>query len=355
MNQQLASLQVLRAVAALSVLAFHLSDVLINDYHAVNFALFPAGADGVDIFFVISGFIMCHTTERPDQRAAGPFAVKRLVRILPLYWGMTLALFAVAMAMPSLLNNTTATWDGLWKSLGFVPYISPDGRLHPLLFLGWTLNYEMFFYAVFSLCLLVAPGRRILAVIAVMCVLRAIGLAIQPRDPVVFVYTDGMLLEFVFGCLVFLMWKHQPALLKKLAWLGWVGAALILIQNVYQAVPLGREFKKGLPAMLIVMGVLSWEMKAGRIRNLFVRLGDASYSLYLGHIYVVELVSKLLVAALGAGLLAAVIGMPLIVVLVCVLSILAYKWFEKPSNDWLRDRFLGRKPKPAPAAASQSA
>ena len=84
MNNPLVSIQVLRAVAALAVVAFHFTVSLQQDFHLTAGLLFPAGASGVDIFFVISGFIMSYTTARPEQRSAGSFVFKRLARIVPL-------------------------------------------------------------------------------------------------------------------------------------------------------------------------------------------------------------------------------------------------------------------------------
>jgi len=357
--KQLASLQALRAVAALMVVFFHLSIALMNDYHVTSFDIFPTGSNGVDIFFVLSGFIMCYTTERLDQRSGVEFAVKRLVRILPLYWGLTILLYLIASFAPTLLGSTQASPEALWKSLAFIPYVTPaDGKVHPLLILGWTLNYEMFFYAVFTVCLLLVPRRRITAVIAVLLVCRLAGFLVDWKQPEIAFYTGrlyGTQLEFVWGCLVFVLFQYRPQWVKAMAPLGLVGFALILAQNWFPNITITREFKVGLPAALVVIGTLGWEMKTGRIRDFMVRLGDASYSLYLGHPYVVEVVTRLAIVALGASVAGAIVGVTATIVITAILSLLSFRLFEKPTNDWLRNRILGRKPKAPAVGASQSA
>jgi exopolysaccharide production protein ExoZ len=108
------------------------------------------GGGGVDIFFVISGFIMVYTTQ---SHHVGPFSffVNRVVRIVPIYWLLTLAVFTLAVIAPHLLGATRAAPSELLKSLLFIPFAKSNGAVQPILFLGWTLNYEMFFYMLFAL------------------------------------------------------------------------------------------------------------------------------------------------------------------------------------------------------------
>ena len=160
MGGQLHSIQILRAAAAMAVVLFHLGDSLARNFGLFPSNPFPAGSDGVDVFFVISGFIMCYTTAGVDQRSPADFAMKRAARIIPIYYLMTLVLFAVGLVMPSLLASGSATFEQLAKSLLFIPYERANGAVAPVLFLGWTLNYEMFFYAIFTIALIVAPRFR---------------------------------------------------------------------------------------------------------------------------------------------------------------------------------------------------
>ena len=129
LQNKITNIQVLRFIAAFSVMMVHLP-------------LIGFGIWGVDIFFVISGFIMMYVTEKNHKN----FFLKRLIRIIPIYWILTFGVFSVAILKPDLLNNTTADYEHLLKSLFFIPFNKNETGHFPILFLGWTLNYEMIFY-----------------------------------------------------------------------------------------------------------------------------------------------------------------------------------------------------------------
>ena len=136
LQNKIDSIQVLRFFAAFSVMMVHLP-------------VFEFGIWGVDIFFVISGFIMMYVTENNEKF----FLLKRIFRIVPLYWILTLGVFALAIFVPDVLNNTTANIVHLIKSLFFIPFDKNGTGHFPILFLGWTLNFEVIFYFLFSLSL----------------------------------------------------------------------------------------------------------------------------------------------------------------------------------------------------------
>lgn len=344
MKDQLQSIQILRAVAALAVLAFHFAQSLATDFHLIPLNAFTMGSDGVDVFFVISGFIMAYTTDGLGQRSATQFAWKRIVRILPLYWLLTLAVFALGVAAPMLLNSGAASTDELAKSLAFIPYERADGRVAPVLFLGWTLNYEMFFYAVFAGILLVAPRWRLQLLAIAMGALAAAGYLIP--DQLGFFgtfYTNGIILEFVWGALLFAAWKRWPDVFRVISPVWLVGAGLLLVQN-FVDVPLPREVEKGLPALIIVAGVLGLTVADNPVTRLFGRIGDASYSLYLGHPYAIGVCSKLALALLGSTMLGALFTGVASLVLATLAALLGYYLFEKPTNSYLRALLRPRRP-----------
>ena len=135
----LRNVQVLRAFAALLVIFVHLDQLLSR----LGVPLF--GGAGIDIFFVISGFIMVYTT-MDREITPWSFMADRIARIVPAYWAATLGVFFLALVAPSLLQTSHMQWDELFKSLVFVPFRKATGLVQPVLFVGWTLNYEMFFY-----------------------------------------------------------------------------------------------------------------------------------------------------------------------------------------------------------------
>ena len=160
----LQSIQILRGLAASAVLAFHAAQ---RSGHS-----FTIGAAGVDVFFVISGYIMWSVMrDGPSPRS---FLTRRLARIVPLYWAVTLAMVAFS-AVPGALPNLQLTWRHVLLSLLFVPHAAPDGAVFPVLVPGWTLTYEMFFYAILTAALWLPASLRLLAVSATLTGLAAAG------------------------------------------------------------------------------------------------------------------------------------------------------------------------------------
>ena len=149
----LASIQVLRAAAALAVLFAHLWPALAQFGNENIIPNFTFGAAGVDLFFVISGFIMVYTSERLFGQRDGPgrFLTRRLIRIVPMYWALT-TLVVVAWYGVKLPDHTT--WTNVVGSYLFIPTLKPGGGTAPVLGVGWTLNYEMLFYFLFAITIM---------------------------------------------------------------------------------------------------------------------------------------------------------------------------------------------------------
>src|SRR5271166_3045280 len=140
----LLSIQTLRALAALAVVA----------YHALQWDRggFDVGRAGVDVFFVISGFIMWRVTAGRDVPPRA-FLWRRFTRVAPLYWLATLGVLAVALVWPAFLPEVRPGWRHLVLSLAFIPHLDPRGLPFPTLPPGWTLDYEAVFYAIFAAAL----------------------------------------------------------------------------------------------------------------------------------------------------------------------------------------------------------
>src|SRR5580658_5421280 len=145
----LLSIQALRALAATAVVA----------YHALQWGSggFDVGRAGVDVFFVISGFIMWRVTSGRDV-TPGAFLWRRVTRVAPLYWLTTLAVLAAALVWPGFLPEVRPGWRHLALSLAFIPHLDPRGLPFPTLPPGWTLDYEALFYLTFAAAL--AGPRR---------------------------------------------------------------------------------------------------------------------------------------------------------------------------------------------------
>lgn len=332
---RLDSVQILRAVAALAVVLFHLSGNLALQFDLTGRNPLSIGRFGVDLFFAISGFIICYSSQR-DQRV-GVFAAKRLARIVPLYWLLTFGVFGIALILPRLLNQTVADTLGLIKSLFFIPHEMPNGKVIPILSLGWTLNYEMFFYGIFAVSLLFR--RRVEVAIAVLASAVLAGAFYRGDSVVLRFWLSPMLIEFIFGCCIFLLYKHRPAMLERMRWL-WIAAVAALLVQMFVPVPLHRVIKQGIPSAFLLASLLSWQPKKGLITAVGVELGNASYSMYLVHLYVIQFCAKIIAPHVDgtAAKVAAISGASLLCTVAA--SIFLYRRFEKPVADWLVSSML---------------
>ena len=265
------NLQALRAYAAVNVALFH-------------FALIPAasvrwhhGSFGVDLFFVLSGFIIAHSSKEGSRH----FLRRRVIRVLPPYWiATTLSGPLILLAMPV---RDALGWYG--RSLLFLT--GPGGQ-PPILFVGWTLVYELAFYLVHAAALRIGGKRAPLIAAAILLALaygaRAAGLSARDWP---------LLIEFAYGLVIFLL-VERPGIASGHP--GW-GAALVvtgvILLHAGEGLVLGRQGASadqlrtlvlGLPATAVVLGLLLLETAGRTVRSPFVMmLGASSYTLYLLH------------------------------------------------------------------------
>lgn len=323
----IANIQLLRAFAAINVVIFHLI-ITANGYQQST-SLFNVlqgwGQNGVDIFFVISGFIMLHTQLR-QPKTPWQFLRQRLIRIVPLYWLFTLLVVCLLALFPAMFRDLSLQGDWVLASFFFSAQWFTDK--YPVVFVGWTLEWEMLFYLLFGCAL----WLKALPLMALTVTVALFGVALQSGQ--------WMLLEFCFGMLAAWIyatrtWSVQTGLLCLL-----VGAWLLSLSllPVVKDMAIDRTLSWGLPAFLLVLGAA---MAPQNKTALLQRLGDASYSLYLLQILTIpacyKLSSKLLPAA-NPWLLAA------ICMLLTLLAALAcHQWLEQPMLRWLRQRTAGQR------------
>jgi exopolysaccharide production protein ExoZ len=280
---QFVSIQYLRAVAALGVVAFHALEAAPHR--------FVLGAAGVDIFFVISGFIMFGLTEGAEARP-GLFLWRRVARVTPMYWIATAVIAAIAMLRPNFLWMAPVTPDHLLKSLLFIPHHDPRGEIYPVVQQGWTLNYEMFFYLSFAVVLFLPRRTQLPVLTAVFAILAALGLALRPANATAVTFTSPLLLEFLAGAWLGRAWAAGWARGRALGFgLFALGAAALAAQIALGYEPLAwRALAWGLPGLCLVAGAVMVESGGGVPRWPPLKaLGDASYSIYLFHVPFVAL------------------------------------------------------------------
>ncbi|MET0443842.1 MAG: acyltransferase [Pseudorhodoplanes sp.] len=292
------SVQILRAVAALLVLVGHAGHeaVVIADRTgqvAPDLGFFDWGF-GVDIFFVISGFIMLYSSADKFGVAGAPreFLLRRLMRIAPLYWLLTAAMLAGAAVAPSLLNVPIESLRAVIESFFFIPGLRANGEVRPLLALGWTLNYEMFFYAAFAACLLLPRRWGLLALFTGFVAFVALGWLVRMPTTALAFWADSIILEFLFGMAIALVLRTGLRF-GSVAALGLFlfGAALAAaggpLWGVNEILP--RCVAGGIPAAMIVFAAACGpRLPTTRWIAPLILLGDASYSLYLSHPFVIR-------------------------------------------------------------------
>lgn len=351
------NIQVLRGLAALLVVFVHLQDLAQLGGAQAN--VFIWGNSGVDLFFVISGLIMVQTTSRGPVSATG-FLRNRLTRVAPLYWAITLVVFALACLWPQLFKSTDANPVQLLMSLAFIPYVRPDGAMHPIVFLGWTLNYEMAFYLLFAAGLLVRNRLLSLALpIVVLAVAVGGGLLLRPSSPVTGFYTAPIVLEFAAGMVLGAILLRLPETPRAgaAAMIVAAGAFALMIMANGLFPRVDRAIAEGLPATAVVAAMVVAE-KAGLVLRLPIlrRIGDASYSIYLTHFFVTGFVTRFAAHFALRTPIPLALSMLGALVLVVLVGLASHAWIEMPMTRFVRGgfRWAGSRTGPiGPATAKQ--
>jgi peptidoglycan/LPS O-acetylase OafA/YrhL len=247
---------------------------------------------GVDIFFVISGFVIVHASARlfaTGWAGVRLFIARRLARIVPLYWIMTAAFLAVLLAGRSAIHGDIGGPAYILASFFFIPWPRPDGLMQPAFGLGWTLNYEIFFYAIFTPCLLLARRYAIAACTAMICGFVLLGLRLHPASPQLAFWCNPLVLEFCAGMLLAQLLAAGLRLPTALR-LALPLLAVALLHVFANSPGQWRVLSQGLPALLLVAAAALARPPAtlSPVARLLVRLGDASYAMYLVHPFVMR-------------------------------------------------------------------
>lgn len=291
---RLHSLQYLRAIASLFVVYSH-AVIQVDSYRPL---LAEFGGFGVDIFFVISGFIMVYIA-RPDDTPSR-FLWNRVRRVVPLYWFFTLLMALILFFAPWLFKTSVFDLVQTTKSLLFIPHYSSAYKdmVWPILAPGWSLNYEMYFYIVFAIALLLPSGWRVPLISAVILIAFAVAYVMPEGGAWNEFFRDSIALEFILGMVLAKAYLAGFRLPGIVAWVLLVTGILLLLIKF----PMPRIWTWGIPAFLVVIGMLYSRLPSNEF---FVALGDSSYALYLSHIFTLGLTRKILPAWLGDGDVAA--------------------------------------------------
>lgn len=352
--RRLIHLQALRAIAASLVIVDHSLDALATR-HLVSAGVqqfgYFCGWLGVATFLAISGLIMIRTSEHRFGQAGAPatFALQRIVRIVPLYWIATLVYVLL-----KTLRGSTYDAGEILRSLLFIPYASPDSVvMRPVVGQGWTLNLEMFFYAIFALCLFLPKRLGKGALVLSLPLLVIAGLAVRPlfpyadpQTPLQF-WTDPIILFFAFGVVLGLFelnaarWQSWSRPLLTTTGLLAVACGAFVAAGLRFPLQVGWQLGLGVACVGSVLVCTSAREGADTAsEKTLVAAGDASYSTYLFHpicIIVLGMVlDRLPATPISPALfvVAAVIGGN-------VLGALVYRLVERPVTRQMRARASG--------------
>jgi len=339
-NQSIIGIQYLRGIAALMVVFFHA-----RSYFGVVPDWTRIGSRGVDIFFVISGFIMVYATRKISfneslYKTCANFLGKRFIRVVPLYW---LALLVTV--YPYFINwyqtqTVSADLITIFQDFAFIPHLSIDedekGEIFPALIQGWTLNYEVFFYLLFGLSIL-ARQYRIALVAIVFSLLVLIGKLNHFHNIGVLFYTNSILLEFVYGILlyeIFIKTRHIQFSRLIIYAIGIAGILLLASGSTTN-----NKVVMGAASAFIVWFFIQV------FQNIHLRplklLGDASYSIYLFHLlsfkFAREVISLTPLEPKGYVNIITIIGIHILISIISGIAI--YFLIEKPLLRYLRTGF----------------
>lgn len=338
-------IQLLRFLAAFGVLMTHVSFVIQDKFPSFNFPMWDLGLAGVAVFFVISGFVMVVSTQRLQHKSNAwrEFASRRIIRIVPIYWLATTLKLAIVLMIPALAVHSQFDLLHTVASYFFIHIRDESGNFSPLHAVGWTLNYEMFFYFIFSLALSFHKNP-IAFVSGILSGLIGVGLLFDVHTSASFVaYMQPIMLQFVIGMLIGYCCVNRKTAPYPLAIIMTLVGAYFVANNVPPVEYLGWQafFEVGLPAALLVAGFAFLEPYIQvYIPRFLQELGDSSYSLYLFHPFILAL-TAIVVAKLGWY--SSAWSIAIIMTLASVLGgWLIYKLVELPMTGFLR-KFFSRK------------
>ena len=332
----ISSIQLLRFVAASLIVLNH----SIKEFSGSQ----TFGEFGVDIFFVISGFVISHITQGENEH----FFTRRLVRIVPLYGLFTLAIAAIAYVAPHFLR--TVKWDvyHFVASLLFIPWWTESLKFSPILPMGWTLNYEIWFYLLFYVAVQISVGyREIVCSLLIVCVYAITSLLPLDDTATLAFYSNSIVLEFIFGMAISVLYRSKKTVFESLPRPVVLSIAIAAPVAFYYTtyvsnLDLPRCVYWGLPACGCVLVCLSSEGHFNqfprRMISAVLVAGEISYPLYLIHMFLIAGISRVA----GISNLSILPGFVLALLLSSVASFVVSECFDKPTRRVLRAALLNR-------------
>ena len=275
------SIELARGLAALSIFVFHLVTEFQKTYGNIDdlprLKIFLSS--GVDLFFIISGFLMVHTTQSLQNRSPKEFLAKRFNRIFPAYWLVLSGLIAIYLLKPQWFPTLVKSQASLVDNIFLLPHAGPG-----ILGVSWTLVYEMYFYLIFAATLFLSPIKQSIVLCFFFVASYLFGLLVAPSDATLVMASSCLLLEFVMGILLAWLWPYLPGKNNILSVLlfGFASAWFLFFPFLEK----NSILTSGFPCMLILTGLLMFEKKGfpPRLVKPALFFGAISYTLYLAHL-----------------------------------------------------------------------
>lgn len=345
-REQFDGMDLLRTIASLMIVVYHAHSIALKHVHT-NVSSFIAAPlwwySCIELFFVMSGFLMVHMSRTLYGRSGGvrEFIIRRMVRTPPLYYVFTTIIFLIFLVVPT-IQDSPATFYRYLVSLLFYPSTTP-----PIIAIGWTLNYEVFFYAITAVSIFLAYPFGPLGALLVVSSFATVGL-VFPGLPAPFsLWTDPLMFNFSAGMIVALVYYRNICIPQSaLLFLGFAATVILFLPSMFLSaindVPRLLFFTPGMTLWLAFFTLRSspYRITFGerQIRSFAAR----TYTLYLCHIIALKLTEKAYFKIFSSSL-----SVYMYIIVGTVLSVLmAYALFpiiEEPLGRLLRSAFLRRK------------
>lgn len=271
----LSNIQILRAFAAINVVIFHVIGASLHYKIPATSLLFMKdwGQNGVDIFFVISGFIMVYIQEKKNRNPLS-FFKDRVQRIVPIYWLLTFIFCCIYFLLPKVFMGTEISLIEILTSLFFIS--NWFGYSYPVLMVGWTLELEMIFYLIFAFCLFFK--NKILSYFLMSFLIIILS---------IFTRLNLIMMEFLLGMICRYFYLNYKI---SFGFYFFIIGSLSLLLSIFVEYDVDRFFVWGIPSFFVVLGLLGMV----QYKNKFLEyLGNASYSIYLVQILAIPLFYKI--------------------------------------------------------------
>ncbi len=337
------NIQAFRGIAVMLVIFFHLTFIENKYGHGVSILpfLFNVGAAGVDIFFIISGFIMVAVTQNQFQKqnAVIHFLAHRFTRIYPLYWFYTIIILIVMFIHPSWVNQSADHQYDYIRSFLLLPMSEWQ-----ILLVGWTLIHEVYFYVIIALSLFF-PEKHFSKLLIIWFAGVILGnLCFNFDSPTLIIMTHPLTCEFIAGCFI----SRLLFIKRKIpAWMILITGIILLLTafscyyhysaNLYPAGWI-RIALFGIPSFLLVYAGVALERNNIIFPQILSKLGDASYSIYLSHILVLSALGRIFALMKWHNLITHIIALTFMLIAVIIFGRMSYQYLEKPLINFFRDK-----------------